>query len=595
MASWFRRRRPVDVPTPRKSLTAAAASLSDAKIGMSAWKARQGEDEWQKIAWNYYDSIGELNAALRWIGNAVSLADLYAAEIDEETGTISEATDNAVVQAVANTILGGPIKRAQAQQTITLNWLVGGEVFLLIRPTRGTDQPDEWFVLSSTEVMERGGIFRYCDPITGQMTELSANDQLIRVWNPHPRSQSHADSSVRSAIPILREVERASMNIMSRLDSRLAGAGVWLVPEEMDFPATDNEPGDAQTFTDMLRRAAEASLRNPGEASAQVPIILPAPGQMITDNQFQHLTFSTELTGEVTELRNTGIRRLAMALDIPAEIMTGMGESSHWNAWQIEETTYKIHVAPLLEKLGDALTGTYLQPILRMLGVANPEQYVITFNTAEIVSRPNQFDELNTLFDKGLITDDYMRSELGIPDGAVPSEEDTLKRLAITMVTNAPTLVESLPQLVEIIGFDAPEPAPAPSQPALPAPSTNVDNGSQTSDGSPPRPSQSDEGLVAAAELIVWDALSRAGGRMLTRQYRGQYNHIPKHDLHTVIPQTVDVSQLLEGSFQFVDAVAPQLGVQPQTLESQLRGYCTALISQKKPHDREGLRKWLSL
>jgi len=101
--------------------------------------------------------------------------------------------------------------------------------------------------------------------------------------------------------------------------------------------------------------------------------------------------------------------------------------------------------------------------------------------------------------------------------------------------------------------------------------------------------------LVAAAELMVWDALSRAGGRMLTRQYRGQFNHVPKHDLHTVVPREVDVPQLLEGSFQFVDAVAPSLGVVPHILESQLRGYCTALISQKKPHDKEGLRRWLSL
>lgn len=582
---------PAPVQPSRKSLTAAAAILSDPRMGMAAWRARSGEDDWQRTAWNYYDSIGELNAAVRWVSNAVSMADMYAAEVDADTGLITEATENTMVQAVANSILGGPVKRSQLQQTITLNWLIAGEVFIVVRPTR-SGVPDEWLVLSSTEVEERGGQFKYRDPITGGLVEVGRNDLILRIWSPHPRLQSHADSSVRSALPILREVERTSMNIMSRLDSRLSGAGVWLVPEEMDFPHGDDDPEDAQGFVDLLRRAAEASLRDPGRASSQVPIIVPAPAEMIQNGAFVHQTFATELTAEVTELRVNAIRRLAMALDIPAEIMTGMGESSHWNAWQIEETTYKIHVAPLLDKIADALTGAYLQPTLARMGVADPERYVLAFNTSEIISRPDRFEELNVLFDKGLITDDFLRSELGIPDDAIPSEEEELRRIAISMITQAPSLVEVVPGLAELIGFEGVVLVEGTDR-AVTSQGQPAEIESSRTSGTPEQGDVDDSnGLVAAAELMVWDALSRAGGRLLTREHRGQHGDTAKHDLHTVIA-AANPHSALEGSFQFVDAVAPTFGVRSEHLKAILTAYCTELITSQRPHDREELRRWL--
>ena len=584
------KRPPVDEAQtrPRRSIVAAAVDLSQTPQG---WKARNGEDSWQKEAWNQYDICGELRYATNWIANAVSMATMYAADLDEDSGQISGATENNQVQQIASTILGGAVKRSQFQSTISLNWQVAGEVFILVRPSRG-GMADEWIVLSSTEIEERGGTFKYCDPVTGGQVALTGKDMLIRIWSPHPRYQSHADSAVRAALPILKEVERTSQNIAARLDSRLVGSGVWIIPKELDFAQGDEDPQGPEGLMDLLRRAAEASLSNPGQASSQVPIILEAPGEQIAN--FSHQSFTTELSQEVLELRTAAIRRLALTLDMPAELVLGMGESNHWSAWQIEEAAYKIHVAPLLDRIADGVTTAYFHPALRAAGIQNPERYVLAFDVSDIISRPNQFEQLNSLFDKALISEDYLLNELGIPDEAKPTAEDEQKRLALSLITQAPSLIESVPALLGLAGIEAevtPIDQGAPEiAPAEPADTPAEDNALpvRASDSAP------SEGLVAAAELVVFDTLSRAGGRLLTREYRGQFASVPKHELHTVI-KAVDTEAAMEGSFQFVSAMAPSFDVDAVKLESNLRAYCRNKMITQRPHDREELRRWLTL
>lgn len=580
-----------DAPArPRRSIVAAAVDLTQIPQG---WKARNGEDSWQREAWNQYDICGELRYATNWIANAVSMATMYAADLDEDSGQISGATENNQVQQIASTILGGAVKRSQYQSTIALNWQVAGEVFILVRPSRG-GLADEWIVLSSTEIEERGGTFKYCDPITGGMVELTGRDMLIRIWSPHPRYQSHADSSVRAALPILKEVERTSQNIAARLDSRLIGSGVWIIPKELDFAQGDDDPQGPEGLMDLLRRAAEASLSNPGTAASQVPIILEAPGEQIAN--FSHQSFVTELSQEVTELRTAAIRRLALTLDMPAELVLGMGESNHWSAWQIEEAAYKIHVAPLLDRIADGITTSYFHPALRAAGIQDPERYVLAFDVSDIISRPNQFEQLNALFDKALISEDYLLNELGIPEEAKPSAEDEQQRLAISLITQAPSLVEVVPSLLTLAGIEA-EVAPTSSAPEITQAQPD-EAPAQEDNALPARSSQGDEapseGLVAAAELVVFDTLSRAGGRLLTREYRGQFSHVPKHELHTVI-KAADTEAAMEGSFQFVSVMAPSFGADADKLESNLRAYCRNKMITQRPHDREELRRWLTL
>lgn len=582
MALWpFRRREPA-------SLTAAAVNLVES--GPEPYRARKSEDPWQKEAWRQYDICGELRFAVQWISNAISLADMYAAEIDPATGLAGERTDNAQVQAVVDAVFGGTARRPQAQSTIATNWQIAGEAFMLIRP-RGAGLSDEWLIMSSTEIEEKGGAgFEYIDPVTGKRVPVRPRDKLIRLWNPHPSRQVHADSAVRSALPVLREIERTSQNIAARLVSRIAMNGVWFYPEELDYTRGDDDPEGPDGLADLFARAGEAAMRDVGQPSSQIPVMVPVSSDLLELIK-EPVRFDSDVPAEILELREAAIKRLAACLDMPGEIMTGMGESNHWNAWQIEEAAYKIHVAPVLDRLSSALTSEYLHPILAKMGVPDPERYVIAFSTAEIISRPNRTDELMSLWDKRLISDDYMRAEAGVPDTAKPDDDEAARRLLEGLVGGAPTLLAD-PSVQDALGIDLevvpegavpveavtdPDTPPAPVVRALPVQQ---------------EPDDVDPALVAAAELAVFDALSRAGARMLTREHRGRFQSTPKHELYRVIPTVLSNTQshaLMADSFAFIDPVADAHGLDTEMLRTYLRTYTAGLVLDKREHRRADL------
>lgn len=598
----FRKESQAQAPSP-KSVIASAVNIS--ATGTRAYYARKANDSWQQDAWYQFDICGELRYAVTWIANAISMASMYAAEVDPTTGLVTDATENATVQGVANGILGGAAHRSQAQSTIALNLQVAGELFIVIRPVApkaGVKQPDEWIVLSSTEITEQSGRFKYEDPITCEQIELNpSKDMLIRVWSPHPRKRAYADSAVRAALPTLREIEKTSQNIAARLDSRLWGSGMMLFKGPIDFPQREDGTPGMVAFQDEVIEAAQVGISNPGQASAQVPIMMSLPSE---EGSVEHIDFSSELSSEVLTLRESAIKRLALALDMPSEIMLGMGESNHWSAWQIEESAYKIHVAPLLDRLSDALTTEYFRPALQAAGVANPDNYILAFDATEIISRPNRFDQLKTMYDDGLISDDFMRSENGIPDDAIPGDDEASRKLFKDLVKAAPTILVDFPQIATAIGLDPVQAAQqvgtgdvGAAPPELEAPATNgppqqaSDNadGSMQASGSAPL-----NHLTSAAELIVYDALSRAGGRLLTRSYRGQFQSTPKHELHKAIPFTEsDLPRLLEGSFQFVDRVADGFGLDSVMLHRVVSDYVSFTLVNRKAHDKAVLRERL--
>ena len=576
-----------DGPSAR-ALLAAAMPLAG-KNGKQAWHASSGDDQWQRQAWYYYDAIGELRFAYNLLANAVSRATLFAAETDPETGKITGPTEDTRAQAVAAKILGGMDERPQNQSTTALHWQVGGETYILILP-QGTGTEDRWLVLSRSGLRMQGSTWQFKDPLTGVWTKLrDGTDRMIRVWSPHPDDQVHADSAMRAAIPICLEIEKASQNIVSKLNSRLANNGIFFLPQEIDFSTAEGEEANAQSFMKLLMEISAANLADPGSAEAQVPIMADVPAEFIAAIADGHVDLSTALDTAVGEIRESAITRLGRTVDMPRETALGtQNESNHWSAWQVEESTYKLHVEPFLLKLGMAITREYFRPALKAMGEENPDRFVLGWDVTEVVSRPDDTDDVKYLFENNLVSVDWVLSKFGVPDDAKPSDEEAQFNLAKQLVLNAPTTLENA-SVAELLGF---EPTTTGGGAVLPQGGDElVDNPVRAlpvRDTTPPEP---DEGLVAAAELVVFDALSRAGGRLLTRQYRGQFGSTPKWELHTVIPQDGREGELVEGSFQFTDNIAHAFGVDARALNDEIRSYVINRLQWGSVHEREILAR----
>lgn len=596
-----RRRAGEDDAKPRTVL--AAAMPIEGKAGKDAWNNTTSDDQWQTRAWYFYDAVGELRFAHNWIANAVSRATLYAAEVDPETGLVTGPTEDPRAQAAASTVLGGSDERPQLQSTMALHWQIPGETFIIVIP-QGGSRPDRWIAMARTQMRQRGGRWQFEDPLTGVWTALRSQDRVIRIWSPHPARQAHADSAMRPGNVICQEIEKASQNITARLDSRLAGNGIMWIPNEVDFPTEDGEPADAQTFMKLLMDVSEAAISQPGTAAAHVPIMAQIPGEWIAAMSGAHTDLATQMDSAVPDLRKEALIRLGNTLDMAREIATGsMAEANHWTAWQIEEGTYKIHVEPFLLKLGMTLTGEFLRPTLAAMGVTDPDRFVLAWDITEVVARPDDTDDVKWLWDQRLVSADYTRAKFSVPDDAMPSDDELQLRRLEDAVQVAPTLAADTQIAQALFGIEIAPAAAGVSDPAaVGAPALEAGTQSDpapdpSSRGLPARnaqPPEPDAGLIAAAELVVFDALSRAGGRLLTPAYRGQFKATPRHELHTVIPvRDKSVGTLVEGSFQFTDNVARAFGIDPGGLRVTLDAYVQDRLRCGEAHQRDDMVEYL--
>lgn len=605
----FRRRRDggpllpetADTTVVPRAITAAAMPMAGPGVKLADRARKQSANsDWQRQGWYFYDVIGELRSPLVWIANAVSQADIHATELDPATGTPTGPSENAIAMQAAAQVLGGAAKRATLLKVLALCWQVPGEAWVVVRPRppiQGRPQPDEWIVLPPSQVTTKGtgatASWQYRDPKLGVDVPLSSNARLFRVWSPHPADFIQADSAVRPALPVCREIEKTSQTLAGQLDSRLATAGVWLVADELDLPKGEHET-TALAFMDELLSVAETGIQQPGTPASVVPVAFNAPADMIAaGSALAFVDSSTDFVQGLDDLRDKALDRLAATLDMPKSVATGrQDESNHWSAWQVEESTYKIFIEPLLQALGDALTEQWFRPALVAMGMteAQAATYEVGWDTTKIVARPDDRETLESLYDKVLISDAYMLSENGVPEDAMPDEAERERRLLEKLVISSPAIL-SEPGVAEALGMPqlaAAQASATPEQPEVEAP--EEPRALPSTQSAEPEPEPVPDGLTAAAEVIVKQALSRAGGKLLTRENRGQFLNVPKHELYQHIRPS-DVAGLVE--LQFTSGVAETFGVRRARLAGGLAMYVEHLLRTGETFDRERMRWYL--
>lgn len=468
-------------PPARRSLTAASRRLDLKENG--SYRRLQGAT-WQQEAWALADQVGELRYAANLYANGLSrmklslirrtpegqvvkLSDLKAEELTEADRTAQKimrdlATDQAM---------------AEMQRLWGLNKFVVGEALLVGVPDgRSTKKLLDycWKLYSRDDVQEKNGLILVCGQ---EYTE----DQIIviRVWQPHPRFSREADSPVRASLPVLRELVGLTMHVSALIDSRLAGAGILLLPTSATvLGATAPEDDDEEDPTvAALIESMVTPIKDRDSAASVVPLVLTVPDE--SADLVRHITFSSPLEQAAKDLRDEAIRRLALGVDMPPEQLLGLGNASHWSAWLLAEDTVKYQFIPGMKPFADAIVLELLRPIMEELGVTQDEAETYDFlvDSDDLISRPNKFDEAMELYKVDAITLSAVLQAGGfaLTDAPVPKEDvDRAVDLAIKAVSINPSLFDSpgLPNLVSqlravLSGQDASNAPPDALPPAL--------------------------------------------------------------------------------------------------------------------------------
>lgn len=584
--------------------------------GTMSQKPKESGEGWQSQGWGYYDTVPEFHYAVNWVGNLLSRARL----IVKKDGKVVSPEEDVVAAAALSGLFGGPDGQQEMFRQLGIHLTVAGEAYILglagglrSKMAAGADysSDDEWYVVASTEISLSNGTLR----LWGHDIETDAARRLVmRLWRPHPQMYFKADCPTRAALPILEEIVKLSMHVAAQLDSRLASAGILLLPSEMDFSSstpvtyTDEngeeqtrEVSGAQAFNDLLVEVASTAIKNRSDASALVPIVLQVPGDTLQN--VKHLRFWTELDAQAENLRTEAIRRLSLGLDMPPEVLTGTGDMNHWGAWQVDESAIKSHSEPLLQTACSSLKKGYLEGLARSIlskqGLSDEElddavmSYSFDVDTAEMRMRPNRSKEALELFKMGQLKASTARRENGFDEDDAPSN-DEIRRFFLEKVaagSTTPEIVASaLEELGVVITIKATDAEGKEMQEARPTPSLREHPERKEPDMPEGALTASAAGTVlAASEVLVYGALKRAGNKLKNRMQGKEFfgDAADRYLSYDGVITARDADDLLEGSWTALDRY--DFGVGKAALRGALHDYSKALLTSKTQASREQL------
>ncbi|MEV3855493.1 hypothetical protein AB0J38_14335 [Streptomyces sp. NPDC050095] len=583
--------------SPRPT-TGKSVNRNRARSSFSQLPAAAG---WQTDAWAFYRRCGELRQGVRWLANACSRATLKLGTVDPRgDGTPVPVDDQALIDRYLTSWAGGADGQAELLAQMAIHATVVGEWYLVAyaHPDTGTEV---WSIASRAQLQTTGS--GEDAPFKLQIdeqryVELAQGESFVsRIWRPDPERSWQADSPVQPLLPDLRILCGLTAHVNATIDSRLAGNGILAVPLEASLTGAETVPvndadgnprEDTDEFMDELIENMVPAITDRDRASAVVPIVLRAKGEDIKN--IQHIDISSKFDERSSELLAQAQRKLAIGMDVPPTAILGSEEANHWTSWQISEEAVDLHVIPVLRLFTQPVTDRYLRPLMEDDGIQDASRYVIYADTTELTLRPDQSDDAIQLYDRGELSGEALRREIGFGDGDKPSDEERTRR-ALWKLAENPQMAQQI--LSQALGIDLGPSTPAPGSGGLGAGPSAAGAGAgqrqapaaDTGRGAEPRalPAQrSDTGmaLTAAADMAVRRALEVAGKRM-TPGRTSTDTTIPAWQVHTTCQSFTDMARLLDGAWTHL-AACPYASAEAIAAVDR---YTRHLITSRQAHD----------
>jgi hypothetical protein len=397
-------------------------------------------ERWQDEIWDYLDTVGEFGYAHWWLAQAISRVRLVAAV------RVKGESEPKILQDGPAADLMSEISSPENNEAFGIHIPLVGKCYLVGRqePLIGM----QWSVKSGDEVRpRRGGSASRITSFFGganQSRSVSLGQFEIQVmpgaWepidgmvaeirHPHPRYGWLSISQSKSAIPILREISLYDKHIIATLVSRIAMNGILLFPEEMTFPTNPQFKDAPDPFIAEWIEIVSRNIKNPGSAAAAIPYPLRVNGAFL--DKIKHLTFFTPADQYIIQQRAQAIERLATTVNISKERITGLGEVNHWGAWEIKDDEVSQHVIPPVELVCQALTKTYLRPMLAAAGESlrtdNDEEIIAWYDAGELTQKPDLSENAEKAWVNGQISPTAYMRHLGFEESDMPTNSELIQ------------------------------------------------------------------------------------------------------------------------------------------------------------------------
>lgn len=431
------------------SITAAGRRL-DVTDPKTIKDVRKRPFEWQTRIYDTYDERGEVWFAGRFIAESLSRLRVYPAvqpDPDEPPVPLNDETiadldpelrptddEMKVLQATARRLTNshggvGDLMRGHG----LLNFL-GGESVLI---GRTVEDVEEWEVHSYAALdVDSGGraiaLKEYPDSRGDDLIDLT-DAFTMRVWRRHPVWPELPDTAMRPGLEYCEDLKVLQQMIRATARSRMV-SGVLALPldpddagDAVDLAADEGDgEGRKDSLIENLIKHFSTPLANPQDPASLVPFLLRLDPEDL--KAIQKLDFSREIDRLAIELRRESRESFASTVDLPADVLTGKAGLNHWTSWNVDEQTFRVHIAPHAELIVDSWTSGYFWP--NLVGVIdNPRRFRLWYDAGELVNHPDRAENAVKAHDRIAISDQALRDSLGFPETAAPDEAEVQQRI----------------------------------------------------------------------------------------------------------------------------------------------------------------------
>lgn len=459
MPDLVTRSRRRDDTSRRVNGTGPATVTAAAQIVRPHRNLRMTNYEWQNEAWEFYRNLGTLKFAISWFAQTMSRVRLTAA-IVEPGGEEPTPIGDGPAAELLRTFYGGPSGQTQYMKSISVQLSVPGEGYVVAE-----DDPDDedgktsWCVKSLSEIRPTTGKVDVAgraktvdlweiEVDEGAWRKLPFESHVFRQWRPDDEKQWRPDSPVRSALNTLRTIDLLRRRVMAMSVSRLASNGILIMPQEVSFPAKPGFEQEYDPFTAEWIDIASKTIENPGSALAAIPMPIKAPSEYI--EKFRWMDFANAYDERLMAVIQHYYDVLATEMNIPKEVITGIGDTNHWNAWALDEQAIKVHISPEAELITQGLTKGFLHPALRAMGestLTGDGELIVWYDASELVVPPDRSAAADAAYDRDEISGDTYRREKGFDEGDKPTTKQLREQLLLKLAhdpTQGPAMIEEL-------------------------------------------------------------------------------------------------------------------------------------------------------
>lgn len=354
-----------------------------------------------RSGWGFYGypgspnrPVGEVGYIVDWHADQMSRlewdvfidgSDNWVVTLPDDKGTISTKRGDGQDQTAASTELLDLIDWNDTNvRAIDVNLFVAG-MFDYIQQDKG------WRVLSTIEPRRK--------------ETLAAANDVVTFIRPHPANPEVPNPPLSRILELLESLEWLTRQSSAQSKQRVLMNGVMVTADEFEGP-------DGKSFWDIWNETLSAKQTDPDDMS---PVRMQGPAELIKEGVNWILPpfgYDQVLDRKIT----AAIQRLAWGLPVPPEILLGMQAQSRATAFQVEENAYRAHIEPpaleVAQVAEDALND--LLPDVTVKVVPNPSQ---------LLARKNSVEDVKWAREQGLVTPEYTREVLAIPEDAAPDED----------------------------------------------------------------------------------------------------------------------------------------------------------------------------